>query len=94
MTHEEMIENQQMMEATERMPEPRLEKRPVEEYRPSNKDVLKEWDINIKFLDRGCLVNVGCKSIAFETVEDAMTQINYYVANPWVEQQKWRTLLS
>ena len=75
------------------IPEPMLEKSPVEEYRPSNKDALKEWEINIRFLDRGCLVNVGCRSIAFENVQDAMAEINYYVNNPYVAQQKWRKLL-
>ena len=77
----------------ERMPEPTMEKHPVEEYRPSNKEALREWEIRIKFLNRGCIVSVGCKEIAFENYIEAMAAINKYVANPWEEQQKWRKIL-
>jgi hypothetical protein len=77
---------QEMADApqTERMPQ---------EFRPSNNSALKEWHLQIEFLDRGCLVVVGCKRIAFESVEDAMKAVNTYVANPWDEQQRWRKLL-
>ena len=64
-----------------------------EEYRPSNKEALREYEINIRFLSRGCTVRIGCKDIAFESAENAMAAINAYVANPWEEQQKWRKLL-
>lgn len=63
------------------------------EYRPSNAETLREFDINIKFLSRGCTVHVGCKSIAFESVENAMIAINAYVTNPYDEQKKWRQIL-
>jgi hypothetical protein len=33
---------------------------------------FKGWDIEIKFFDRGCVVIVGCKSFAFESIEQAM----------------------
>ena len=65
----------------------------VEEYRPSNKDVLREYELNIRFLNRGCIVRVGCKEIAFEDHTNAMAAINAYVANPWEEQKKWRKIL-
>lgn len=73
-------------------PEPQMEK--VSEYRPSNNEALREFEINIRFLSRGCVVRVGCKEIAFEDVTSAMTAINAYVANPWDEQQKWRKILN
>lgn len=63
------------------------------EWRPSNSEALREHDIRIKFLNRGCVVAVGCKEIAFEYVADAMAAINAYVNNPWDEQQKWRKIL-
>ena len=66
---------------------------PGQEYRPSNQQVLPEYEINIRFLSRGCVVQVGCKSIAFETVESAMKEINEYVNNTYETQQKWRKLL-
>jgi len=63
------------------------------EYRPSNKEALREYEIRIRFLSRGCIVQVGCKEIAFESVEKAMASINEYVVNPYDEQQKWRKIL-
>ena len=62
-------------------------------YRPSKQEALRDYEINIRFLNRGCVVQVGCKSIAFESVEKAMVSINAYVANPYDEQQKWRKIL-
>ena len=72
--------------------EPQMEV-PMKEYRPSNQECLRDHEIGIKFLHRGCLVHVGCKSIAFEDPIKAMEAINAYVANPWDEQQKWRKIL-
>jgi len=63
------------------------------EYRPSKQQVLQEYEITLRFLSRGCVVNVGCKSIAFETVESAMKEVNEYVSNPWEAQKIWRNLL-
>ena len=63
------------------------------EWRPSNAEALREHELRIRFLSRGCIVSVGCKEIAFENVASAMDAVNLYVANPWDEQQKWRKLL-
>ena len=65
----------------------------VKEYRPSKREALKEYNISIEFLDRGCMVRVGCKSIAFEDVEEAMVAIVNYTKNPWESQQEWRKIL-
>ena len=43
---------------------------------------LKQWDVEIKFFDRGCLVKVGCKSFAFESVEEAMAELVAYTKDP------------
>lgn len=63
------------------------------EYRPSNKELLREYEIRLRFLSRGCIVSVGCKDIAFENTEDAMKEMNEYVKNTYDTQQKWRKLL-
>ena len=64
------------------------------EYRPSKQDALRDYEINIRFLSRGCIVRVGCKEIAFEDVSNAMAQLNEYVVKDTYEiQQKWRKLL-
>jgi hypothetical protein len=66
---------------------------PTNEYRPTNQQALQKHEIRLQFFSRGCLVNVGCKSIAFETVESAMKELNEYVNNTYETQKKWRTLL-
>jgi hypothetical protein len=71
------------------VPEPVLEK----EYRPSNQQVLQEYELKIQFLSRGCIVHVGCKAIAFETIESAMKEVNEYVNNTYETQKKWRKIL-
>jgi hypothetical protein len=73
------------------MPEPT---EVAKEYRPTNQETLREYEINIRFLNRGCIVQVGCKSIAFETVESAMKEMNEYVNNTWEAQKKWRDILN
>ena len=72
------------------VPVPQIEK----EWRPTDAEALREFEIRIKFLNRGCVVSVGCKDIAFEDPIKAMEAVNVYVANPWEEQQKWRKLLA
>jgi hypothetical protein len=63
------------------------------EYRPSNLEVLQEYEIRLQFLSLGCIVHVGCKSIAFETIESAMKELNEYVNNTYETQKKWRKIL-
>jgi hypothetical protein len=63
------------------------------EYRPSNLEVLQEFEIRLQFLSLGCVVHVGCKSIAFETIESAMKEVNEYVNNTHETHQKWRKIL-
>ena len=65
-----------------------------QEYRPSNQEALREYEIRLQFLHRGCIVHVGCKSIAFESIESAMVEVNYYVNNTWEVQKKWRKILN
>jgi hypothetical protein len=63
-------------------------------YRPSKQEVLRGYEINIRFLDRGCIVKVGCKEIAFEDFSRAMAELNEYVMGDTYEvQKKWRKLL-
>ena len=66
---------------------------PIMEYKPTNHQVLQEYEIKLQFLSRGCIVHVGCKNIAFETIESAMKEVNEYVNNTYETQQKWRKLL-
>ena len=45
-------------------------------------DILKRWEITIQPLDRGCIVRVGCKSIAFTSIEAGYKEIGRYLENP------------
>lgn len=64
------------------------------EYRPRAIDVLREYEVRIKFLSRGCIVSVGCREIAFENLEDAMKELNEYVTNPYDVVKKWETIFN
>jgi hypothetical protein len=43
---------------------------------------LKIHEVGITFLDRGCLVSVGCKSFAFDSIEQAMAELTAYTKDP------------
>jgi hypothetical protein len=84
---QELTVGRESMEQEAKTPE-------TKEWRPSNQEALREFELNIRFLNRGCVVRVGCKEIAFEDVNKAMAEINEYVTgNTWEVQQKWRKLL-
>lgn len=61
----------------------------LEKYRPSKAEYLRRYSISIKFLDRGVMVTVGCKEIAFESVEAFMKSFNTYMDNPQSAQEGW-----
>jgi hypothetical protein len=67
---------------------------PEEEYKLLNKEALMNHEIRIEFLDRGCVIRIGCKAIAFEDVEEAMVALVNYTKNPWESQQEWRKILN
>lgn len=70
-----------------------IEKPQESVQRPSNQYFLQEYRIEIEFMARGCVISVGCKKIPFESVEEAMKELNEYVKNTYDVQQKWRNLL-
>jgi hypothetical protein len=61
----------------------------VKEYRPSRSECLRDYQINIKFLSIGCVIEVGCKSVPFSTIEEGMKALNDYVANPYETRKIW-----
>jgi hypothetical protein len=64
------------------------------DYTPKNEDLLREYEIRIQFLSRGCVVHVGCRSIAFESVENAMRELNEYINNTLEVRKKWNLILN
>ena len=45
-------------------------------------DILKRWEITISPLDQGCVVKVGCKNIAFTSIEAGYKEIGRYLEDP------------
>ena len=56
----------------------------------TDQQILKEYEIRIQFLDLGCIVNVGCKTIAFEDPYKAIEEVKAYILNPKQVAPKWR----
>ncbi len=56
-------------------------------------EMLKSWEINIKFFSVGCVVNVGCKSIAFESIDKMMKELQSYVEHPYEAREKWDKII-
>jgi hypothetical protein len=65
----------------------------LHEYIPSKIELLQRHEIVIQFMSVGCLIRIGCKSIPFESVEDAMKEVNEYVNNPRKSTKKWEKIL-
>ena len=63
------------------------------EYVPSKTEALREYEIGIRFLSRGCVVRVGCKEIAFTNNEEALAELNKYFNAPYETQKEWRKIL-
>jgi len=61
----------------------------AKEYRPSRMECLREYQINIRFLSVGCLIEVGCKSIPFSTITEGMAALNNYIQDPYTVRQLW-----
>ena len=74
---------QEMPQPVEKVPIP-CESKEQKEQREQRRriETLKNWDVNIKFADRGCFVSVGCRSFAFESVVAAMEALKQYTDNP------------
>jgi len=77
---------------TEMMAEERPMKLMAKEYKPQKQEVLREYELKIRFLSVGCIVSVGCKDIPFRSVKEAMEEVNKYVENPYEESKRWRDL--
>jgi len=64
----------------------------TKEYKPKRQEILREYEIGIRFLSIGCVVRVGCKEIPFTNVDEAMKELNNYVKNPYEEGKRWNKL--
>jgi hypothetical protein len=61
----------------------------TEKYRPSRMECLRDYEITIRFLSSGCVINVGCKQVAFSTTKEAMNAFTDYINDPYTVRQIW-----
>jgi hypothetical protein len=59
------------------------------DYRPSRNECLRDYNINIRFLSIGCVIEVGCKSVPFSTIEEGMKALNAYIDHPYETRKIW-----
>jgi hypothetical protein len=65
-----------------------------EEYRPKRQEMLREYELRVRFLSVGCVVSVGCKEIPFTTVDEALVEINGYIKDPYEAHKKWNEIFN
>lgn len=58
-------------------------------YKPSRSECLIDYEVRIRFLSIGCVVEVGCKSIPFTTIKEGMAALNEYIEKPYETRQIW-----
>jgi hypothetical protein len=54
----------------------------LRQLRRTKQEALKQHSIRIEFQSSGCLVYVGCKSVAFTTNEEAMKSLKEFIDDP------------
>lgn len=59
----------------------------------TSEQLKKRWNITIEPLDRGCIVQIGCKRIAFEDYGNALASINQFYSKPHDTVKQWRDIL-
>lgn len=60
----------------------------------SKTELLRDYEISIKFLSLGCIVRIGCKEVAFTSIQQAMQEVNEYVTNPKMLADKYNKLFN
>ena len=80
-----MNEVQQEVAVPTRYDQPTAE----EQWKPSRQECLREYEVRLRFLTLGCVIEVGCKSIPFTTIKEGMEALNQYVAKPYETRQIW-----
>lgn len=90
--YEEMGETQEPIRETLSDSGPMVGK---EEYRPSRQQILRDYEINLRFLSgRGMTIRVGCKEVAFEDTNKGMEELSKYIENPYEEGKRWNKIFN
>ena len=62
---------------------------PPKEIEESNIDVLRRHNVTFNFLTSGCTISVGCKTYAFSSNEEGLSEFAKLVENPKEAWKKW-----
>lgn len=68
------------------------EEKQSKEYIPARGELLRNHEINISFLTVGCIVRVGCKTIPFQSTQEAIKAVQDYIDNPYETTKKWEVI--
>lgn len=64
-----------------------------DQYIPTADQLRQQYEVTIQFFTSGCVVRVGCKSIAFTDPLAAMAELTDYVKDPAASYKKWSKAL-
>ena len=54
----------------------------IEERKPSPQRALREYQVTLRFLSKGMIIQVGCKEIAFSDTKEGIEALNKYLESP------------
>ena len=74
-------------------PESRVEETLYHINQRSKMDLLRDYSVEIRAVSRGCLVRVGCKEIAFSSLEEGLKEVQDYYSDPHKSYAKWTRIL-
>ena len=58
--------------------------------RVSRQQLLRDYPITIRFQSYGCVIEVGCQSIAFSSSDEAINELNRYFQDPSKVEEEWQ----
>jgi hypothetical protein len=70
----------------------------AEDYSPqktksSPNELLRQYELTVRFLNLGCVVSVGCNQIAFSNKDEALKAITDYFNDPEGTREKFQALM-
>ena len=60
----------------------------------TDQQVLQQYEVRVRFLDKGCVVSLGCKEIAFGNPKLAIEAVTEYINNPKDVSRNWREVFN
>jgi hypothetical protein len=52
-------------------------------------DLLRDHTVEIRTVSRGCIVRVGCKEVAFSSLEEGLKEVQDFYSDPHKSYTKW-----